>query len=700
VNVNCILTEHNNIIICRRPLQEALDIMVLTVGSDDVSREAMSTVLSVGIDAAQRKGFQQHAGYLQKLKVGVAARNQISRMVENRRIKKTQEALAAHVSSGRIIVQVDDEAELNSVAYWEQGSESLSKEDRLKRRRSLKSDEGVRAALHAWLVAAKANGFCTEAAEPALQKDGYHAIMLRFHKILLDDFDYTMAKAMVEKDWVDDLGDSNGSDGMPQEVFFSALFELADVWTPSIDAAVYAAFLRRLLTSCVDQNGNLRSLQSIKFDAALAVELAEGARLAALDEAKMESRSHLAEAKRRAVERRNGAIGIQAQRRRQIAAREDKEREQAAALIQADDRAALIRRAAAAAAAGKGGELSDAEREAAEIAERIADLKRRQALGQLTPEEEEELRRLEARKKELDAVIAAERAAAAAAAAGKGGELSDAEREAAEIAERIADLKRRQALGQLTPEEEEELRRLEARMKELEAVIAAERAAADALLEAARRGPPESLGIWGEGRHMGDGPLGWHGLTVEELAALTPEELAALMRRRPPKIAIAYRTRPLLVSRMHFGSPIPLAPRPSQKWAGVHIKPASAAGMVGQRNVAFKPLRPSKMYYVTPAAAHIVASRLHQERSDVAPRGMWRQIMSEYGPKTLASTPSPSPREASRPTTPWDLASTLEARALWRGHVAPNGIHPPSPRARSPSARSISLFGSRPTSAR
>ena len=612
--------------------------MVLTVGSDDVSREAMSTVLSVGIDAAQRKGFQQHAGYLQKLKVGVAARNQISRMVENRRIKKTQEALAAHVSSGRIIVQVDDEAELNSVAYWEQGSESLSKEDRLKRRRSLKSDEGVRAALHAWLVAAKANGFCTEAAEPALQKDGYHAIMLRFHKILLDDFDYTMAKAMVEKDWVDDLGDSNGSDGMPQEVFFSALFELADVWTPSIDAAVYAAFLRRLLTSCVDQNGNLRSLQSIKFDAALAVELAEGARLAALDEAKMESRSHLAEAKRRAVERRNGAIGIQAQRRRQIAAREDKEREQAAALIQADDRAALKQRAAA--------------------------------------------------------------AAAAAAAAGKGGELSDAEREAAEIAERIADLKRRQALGQLTPEEEEELRRLEARKKELEAVIAAERAAADALLEAARRGPPESLGIWGEGRHMGDGPLGWHGLTVEELAALTTEELAALMRRRPPKIAIAYRTRPLLVCRMHFGSPIPVAPRPSQKWAGVHIKPASAAGMVGQRNVAFKPLRPSKMYYVTPAAAHIVASRLHQERSDVAPRGMWRQIMSEYGPKTLASTPSPSPREASRPTTPWDLASTLEARALWRGHVAPNGIHPPSPRARSPSARSISLLGSRPTSAR
>ena len=68
--------------------------------------------------------------------------------------------------------------------------------------------------------------------------------------------------------------------------------------------------------------------------------------------------------------------------------------------------------------------------------------------------------------------------AAAAVAAGNCGELSDAKREAAEIAARSADLKRRQALGQLAPEEKEELRRLEARMKELTAEADAPGAAA------------------------------------------------------------------------------------------------------------------------------------------------------------------------------------------------------------------------------
>ena len=125
--------------------------------------------------------------------------------------------------------------------------------------------------------------------------------------------------------------------------------------------------------------------------------------------------------------------------------------------------------------------------EAAAIRDKIADLKRRQALGLLTPEEEAELRALEARLAQLDEV---------ASGGGKGSKRkqgqSDADRmadllrrqaageltpeEAAELARlqaktpdaaeaaRLADLKRRQKLGQLTPEEEAELRRLEAKL--------------------------------------------------------------------------------------------------------------------------------------------------------------------------------------------------------------------------------------------
>ena len=112
---------------------------------------------------------------------------------------------------------------------------------------------------------------------------------------------------------------------------------------------------------------------------------------------------------------------------------------------------------------GGSGGLSDAE------AARLADLKRRKALGQLTPEEEEELRRLEALAAaaggggyyDADGNWVAGGSGHFDAngnwVAGGSGGLSDAE------AARLADLKRRKALGQLTPEEEEELRRLEAK---------------------------------------------------------------------------------------------------------------------------------------------------------------------------------------------------------------------------------------------
>ena len=108
--------------------------------------------------------------------------------------------------------------------------------------------------------------------------------------------------------------------------------------------------------------------------------------------------------------------------------------------------------------------LEAAAREAEEIRARILELKRRQAAGELTPEEEEELRRLEARLVDLEKVIESGMDAAA--------------REAEEIRTRILELKRRQAAGELTPEELAELQRLEGRLAMLENSISAGRAAA------------------------------------------------------------------------------------------------------------------------------------------------------------------------------------------------------------------------------
>jgi len=295
---------------------------------------AVSNCFAKAIDAALCDGHQQHAGYLHKLKVGVLTRAQVARVVGDKRIETTQEELRAKIAAGRVVVQASSEAELNAVEFWQQGDVDLSTAENLKARHRLKSDESVRAALHAWWAAVKANGLLTEdAAEPVLRREGYEIIFLRFHKLLLDTWNYDEAKATVAEDWIEDLGDSERSGGMPQEVFFASLFELADLWTPSIDAAVYAEFLRRLLASCLEADGKLCSLDAVAFDSALTSDKSE--------RKPRKSKSRRAERHAQAVERQKAATRIQAHGRRKIEAREVENRRKAAKLITSRARAGI-----------------------------------------------------------------------------------------------------------------------------------------------------------------------------------------------------------------------------------------------------------------------------------------------------------------------------------------------------------------------
>ena len=295
---------------------------------------AVSNCFAKAIDAALCDGHQQHAGYLHKLKVGVLTRAQVARVVGDKRIETTQEELRAKIATGRVVVQASSEAELNAVEFWQQGDVDLSTAESLKARHRLKSDESVRAALHAWWAAVKANGLLTEdAAEPVLRREGYEIIFLRFHKLLLDTWNYDEAKATVAEDWIEDLGDSETRGGMPQEVFFASLFELADLWTPIIDAAVYAEFLRRLLASCFEAGGKLCSLDSVTFDPALTSDKSE--------RKSRKSKSRRAKRHAQAVERQKAATRIQAHGRRKFGARKVEKRRKAAKLITARARAGI-----------------------------------------------------------------------------------------------------------------------------------------------------------------------------------------------------------------------------------------------------------------------------------------------------------------------------------------------------------------------
>ena len=87
-----------------------------------------------------------------------------------------------------------------------------------------------------------------------LGEQDYFAIFLKVYKAMVDDFSMAEASKAVRDDWQDDCG---GKGYLTAESFMDAVFELADVWTETTDAAEYVEFLRRLLddVTTIDKHG-------------------------------------------------------------------------------------------------------------------------------------------------------------------------------------------------------------------------------------------------------------------------------------------------------------------------------------------------------------------------------------------------------------------------------------------------------------
>ena len=177
-------------------------------------------------------------------------------------------------------------------------------------------------------------------------------------------------------------------------------------------------------------------------------------------------------------------------------------------------------------------ELAAAQAESAALADRIADLKRRQAAGELTPEEMAELQKLEARKAELDSKV--EKGKQSKKNRGGGDDDAAAEYDAAaaerdKAATRLAELEKRKKAGKLTPEEQAEMEALDKRMKQLDSVLAAGRPSSNGLTKEIGVQAGEAMGKGGKrgkGGTMGDddssatGPGGKRGLPAVAATSL------------------------------------------------------------------------------------------------------------------------------------------------------------------------------------
>ena len=129
-----------------------------------------------------------------------------------------------------------------AVPYWQQGDMELHTEDNLERRAQLRSDKAVLEVLQDWWLTAQ-HSMRSEnqwSKGTTLGRDDYVRICVKIYKAMIQDYDEAEALECAQDDW---RNDCKGEEELSRERFMDAMFELADVWTKTIDAAEYAELL-------------------------------------------------------------------------------------------------------------------------------------------------------------------------------------------------------------------------------------------------------------------------------------------------------------------------------------------------------------------------------------------------------------------------------------------------------------------------
>jgi len=124
-----------------------------------------------------------------------------------------------------------------AVPYHLQGNSRFETEAAKARRQLIMYDAAVRDAItRYWSIAPK-----TEAGR--VSKSVYTGICLRISKVILPGFSEEESKKVIEDDWEND---SQGAETLDYFLFYRAIFQLADIWTNSLDVKEYVDFLIKI----------------------------------------------------------------------------------------------------------------------------------------------------------------------------------------------------------------------------------------------------------------------------------------------------------------------------------------------------------------------------------------------------------------------------------------------------------------------
>lgn len=144
------------------------------------------------------------------------------------------------------ITTVGTAADLERIPFWQQGDESLNTEAILAVRARIRRHQKVVNELQLWWVAAQrsmrqSHGKAYEASK--LSRDEYIRISRLLSKVLLESYDADEAQQCAEEDFEADAG---GGDTISREQFMDGIYELADVYTRTVEVQEYVEFLQTL----------------------------------------------------------------------------------------------------------------------------------------------------------------------------------------------------------------------------------------------------------------------------------------------------------------------------------------------------------------------------------------------------------------------------------------------------------------------
>ena len=155
-------------------------------------------------------------------------------------IRAEQQIMTEAPEGVRTSIDEDEEP----VPFWQQGDLAFYSKDSLKKRYELRHHDDVMEQLQLWWYTAlrsMQSGDVADAHE--LVRERYVEVSIRIYKAMIEDFDLREAEKSAADDWEHD---SRGATTLGRERFMDSMFELADVWTHSMEPIEYSFFLKTL----------------------------------------------------------------------------------------------------------------------------------------------------------------------------------------------------------------------------------------------------------------------------------------------------------------------------------------------------------------------------------------------------------------------------------------------------------------------